>query len=148
MNDDLFPLVAANILLAVADLLMVTWLIVSLRTRFAIARKRAAGELDGAVQLHARVHAKAGSAALALYALLGFVSATASLSGPLAMDITGDGPLLFILGTIAVGLRVGIFMVLGAWVAWALEIHVVRRWPDVGAKLDGWLRWRLPSKET
>lgn len=47
---------------------------------------------------------------------------------------------------IALAVRIGILIVLLAWVATSVHAAVARRWPNVGAFLDAWVRvprrWR------
>jgi hypothetical protein len=103
---------------------------VSVATLFVVVRRGSTyhSVIQEPARVRGRVHAKVGSTVLLFYALLGITTATgAKMPGPQDW-----------ITVLAVGWRVGIAILLVAWVAWEVDARYHGRWPSLDRRLD-WL---------
>lgn len=113
VHDGSDTLTLVNLMLSLADFVMVVALAVFIRRR----------TNQSGMSTMGHVHALVGTTLLVFYAFLGLTSAL----GAIGVQMGWDGPVIVLIQVAAVMFRTAIFLILSAWVALTAERYWHRR---------------------
>lgn len=133
VTDDGLALI--NHVVSIISLVLVIGLTLSARHQLPGCRKVHA--LDGAVHIHARLYAIAGSLALLFYGMLAVVTSTT----PVFIHVFGIDCVVCA-QIAALALRLGILLILGAWFMASMHDRIARAHPALSRRLDRLIKYQ------